>query len=347
MSIGYHQSTADPCIYVRDTCIVAVYVDDLIIAMKTPEEIQEVKQLLNSQFQMKDMGELHYCLGITIERDKTEKSIRLHQKQYIPIMMRKFKLEDAKPMSTPADPNVKLCKDDGVSKAVDSTSYQSMLGSLLYAFITTRPDISQASAVVSKYNLNPSEAHLNALKRILRYLKGTLDITLRCRKSDKDEVLGYSDADYAGDMDDRHSTIGNLFLMSGGPISWYSKKQPIVTLSTAEAEYVALSTATQEAVWIRKLLSDLGVSQDQPTTIMEDNQGAICIAKNPVTHSRSKHIDVRYHYIREALNSNIVNLQYCPTHDIMLADTLTKPLPKERFVMIRNNMGLVKPPNTS
>lgn len=133
--------------------------------------------------------------------------------------------------------------------------------------------------------------------------------------------------------------------MSGVPISWFSKKQPIVTLSTAEAEYVALSTATQEAVWIRKLLSDFGVSQSQATTIMEDNQGAICLAKNPVTHSRSKHIDVRYHYIREALNDGIIDLQYCPTHD-MIADTLTKLLPKQRFVMLRKNMGLMKLPNT-
>ena len=264
-SIGFNQSTADPCIYVRDTCIVAVYVDDLIIATKTPEEMQEVKQLLSSQFQMKDMGELHYCLGITIEQDKAERSIGLHQKQYLLKMLKKFKLEDAKPVSTPADPNVKLCKDDGVSKSVDSSKYQSMVGSLLYAAIATRPDISQAVAVVSKYNSNPSEAHLTAVKRILRYLKGTLDITLKYRKSDQGEVLGYSDADYAGDVDDRHSTTGNLFLMSGALISWFSKKQPIVTLSTAEAEYVALSTATQEAVWIRKLLHDFGVSQSQAT----------------------------------------------------------------------------------
>ena len=344
-SIGFNQGTADPCIYVRDTCIVAVYVDDLIIATKTLEEMQEVKQLLSSQFQMKDMGKLHYCLGITIEQDKAEKSIRLHQKQYLLKMLKKFKLEDAKPVSTPADPNVKICKDDGVSKAVDSTTYQSMVGSVLYASIATRPDISQAVAVVSRYSSNPSEAHLTAVKRVLRYLKGTLDITLKYRKSDKDKVLGFSDADYAGDVDDRHSTTGNLFLMSGGPISWLSKKQPIVTLSTAEAEYVALSTATTEAVWIRKLLLDFGVSQSQATTIMEDNQGAICLARNPVTHSRSKHIDIRYHYIREALNDGIIKLQYCPTHD-MLADTLTKPLPKGRFVMIRNNMGLVKPPDT-
>ena len=156
---------------------------------------------------------------------------------------------------------------------------------------------SQAVAVVSKYSSNQSEAHPTAVKLILRYLKGTLDITLTYRKSDKDEVLGYSDADYAGDVDDRHSTTGNLFLMSRGPISWFSKKQPIVTLSTPEAEYVALSTATTEAVWIRKLLLDFGVSRSQATTIIEDNQGAICLAINPVTHSRSKHGDVRYYYI--------------------------------------------------
>ena len=183
-SISFNQSTADPCIYVQDTYIVAVYVDDLIIATKTPEEMQEVKQLQSSQFQMKDMGGLHYCLDTTIEQDTTEKSIGLYQKQYLLKMLKRFKVEDAKPVPTPADPNVRLCKDDGVSKSVDSTTYQSMVGSLLYAAIATRPDIPHAVAVVSKYNSNPSEAHLTAVKRILRYLKGMLGITLKYRKSD-------------------------------------------------------------------------------------------------------------------------------------------------------------------
>ena len=173
-----------------------MYVDDLFIAQKTPEVMQEMKQLLSSQFQMKDMGELHFCLGITIEQDTTEKSIGLHQKQYLLKKLKKFrseevgilksKLQDAKPVSTLADPNAKLCKDDGVSKSVDSTTYQSMVGILLYATIIARPDISYVIAVVSRYNSNPSEAYLTAAKRILRYLNGTLDITLKYRKYDKD-----------------------------------------------------------------------------------------------------------------------------------------------------------------
>ena len=134
------------------------------------------------------------------------------------------------------------------------------------------------------------------MKRIFRYLKGSIDITLKYKKSESGELTGYSDADYAGDLDDRHSTTGNLFLMSEGAVTWSSKKQPIVTLSTAEAEYVSLSTAAQEATWICHLLSDLHMLPKEPTTIMEDNQGAICIANNPVIHSRTKHIDIRYHY---------------------------------------------------
>ena len=152
-------------------------------------------------------------------------------------------------------------------------------------------------------------------------------------------MIGYSDADWAGDQDDRHSTTGNLFLMSGGTISWLSKRQPSVTLSTAEAEYVALSTATQEAVWLRRMLAELQVKPEDPTVIMEDNTGAIAIAKNLVSHSRTKHIDIRYHYVREAVQDYLINLRYCLTEE-MTADVLTKSLPRERFEKLRKNMGL-------
>jgi len=155
--------------------------------------------------------------------------------------------------------------------------------------------------------------------------------------------VGYSDLDWAGDVDDHHSTTGILFLMAGGPVSWLSKKQQIVALSTSEAEYVALSMATQEAVWLRHFLSDLTVTElDIPTVVMEDNQGTIAIAKNPVGHAHTKHMDIRYHYVREAVQNGIITLEYCPT-EAMTADLLTKPLSKGRFETFRLAMGLSKP----
>jgi len=181
---------------------------------------------------------------------------------------------------------------------VDSSTYQSMVGNLLYAAMATRPDIAQAVSVVSKFNANPSVSHLTAVKRVLRYLKGTVNLALKYNQTESRALVGFSDADWAGDQDDRRSTTGNVFLLGGGAVSWLSKKQSTVALSTAVAEYVALSQAAQECVWLRRLLSDLGMDAT-PVVILEDNQGAIAIAKNPVDHSRTKHIDFRYHYIRE------------------------------------------------
>ena len=343
--LQFKQSTADPCIYVKVTdtiAVVAVYVDDLIVMTKTAEEMQQIKESLALHFEMKDMSDLHYCLGISIEQERQHKCPWMHQKQYIQNLLKKYGLSEAKTVSTPADISVKLKKDDGFSKEVNPVTYQSIVGSLLYAAIATRPDISQAVGVVSKFCSKPTEAHLTAVKRILRYLKGTLNLAIKYQKSENDPLIGYSDADWAGDLDDRHSTTGNIFLMTGGPISWLSEKQAAVALSTSEAEYVALSSVTQEAVWLRKLLiSDLQVTSQESTMIMEDNQGAISIAKNPVAHSRTKHIDIRYHYIREAVQEGIVNLRYCPTEQ-MIADLLTKPLPREHFKMLRDAMGMVE-----
>lgn len=159
------------------------------------------------------------------------------------------------------------------------------------------------------------------------------------KKSADGNLIGYSDADWAGDMDDRHSTSGNVFSLACGAVSWLSKKQATVALSTAEAEYVALSTATQEAIWLRRLLADMGEPPEGPTEIYEDNQGAISMAKNPVGHARTKHIDIRYHFVRERVQDGAITLKYIGT-DEMVADILTKPLPKHRFEKLVTKLGM-------
>ena len=188
----------------------------------------------------------------------TEQGISLCQKQYLMKLLERYKLTEANTVTTPMDLNVKLVKDDSYSKKVDTVQYQSMVGSLLHAARATRPDIAHAVGVVSNFNATPTQAHLTAVKRIFRYLKGTIDLKLQYRSTDE-KLLGYSDADWANDSDDRHSTTGNVFTMSGGAISWLSQKQATVALSTAEAEYIALGSATQEAIWLHQLLTDLRI----------------------------------------------------------------------------------------
>ena len=200
-------------------------------------------------------------------------------------MLERYCLSDAKLATTPADINVKLRRDDKVSKPVDPAEYQSMAESLLYVATATCPDIAYAVGVVSKFNAKPSEAHLTTVKRIFRYLKGTSDLALKYKRTDDIVLTGY--ADWAGDQDDRHSTTGNFFALSGGAVSWLSKKQPMVTLSTSEVEYVALSIATKEAIWLSRLLQDLQALMKVPVVMMEDNQGTIALAKNTISLNRS------------------------------------------------------------
>ena len=341
LSNGFVQSDADPCVFVKkeevSVIIIAVYVDDLILITDCMQRMSEIKKFLSEKFKMKDLGKLHYCLGITV--DQKDGFVKIHQEHYIQKILFKYGLAEAKSISTPADINVKLQKEDGTSKNVNGSMYQSMIGSLLYAAIATRPDISQIVGVLSKFNSCSNESHLSAVKRVFRYLKGTMSMGIRYCKSSKWNLVGFSDADWAGNLDDRRSTSGNLFLLSNAPVSWQSKKQSNVTLSTTEAEYVALSSATQELVWLRRLLSDIGEVFQDPTVLYEDNQGAISVANNPIIHARTKHIDIRYHFVREKVEDGTIQLKYCPT-DEMIADILTKPLPTQRFVKLRELMGV-------
>ena len=309
-AIEFEQSGADPCVYIRKNTdgitIIAVYVDDLIVIASTAGDIAHVKEILAAKFKMKDMGILHYCLGITNDHNDSQQCLWLHQKQYISNILMKYKITEPKIAPTPIDPNVRLQKDDKYSKRVDIVQYQSIVGNLLYAAIATRPVIAHSVGVVSKFSSSPTEAHLTAAKWILRYLKGTASRAVKYQKSDNGTLIGYSDADWVGDPEGRYSMTGNLFLMTQGPISLLSKKQSIVALFTSEAEHVTISTVTQEAVWLRRLLMDLKALPEGPTIIMENNQGAVAFDRNPIIHTRTKHINIRYHYVQEALQEGLM-----------------------------------------
>ena len=239
------------------------YVDDLIILVETAEDMGKIKETLGTKFKMKDMKELHYCLGITIVHDRVKQKVWLNQYQYIEKLLKKFGQAETKTMSTPADINVKLKKNDSVSKRVNTVQYQSIAGILLYAAMATRPDIAYAVGVLSKFCANLDESHLTAARCVLRYLKGTINYGIKYEKSGNAGLTGYSDASWADDLDDPRSTSGNVFLLANGPVSWFSKKQATVSMSIAESDYVALSQVAQEALWLRRLLEEIGMDLTQ------------------------------------------------------------------------------------
>lgn len=256
-------------------------------------------------------------------------------------MVEKFGMKDCKSVATPQETGQRLEKNDGMPVKVKE--YQALIGSLTYAAMGTRPDIAAALSVVSQFASNPNETHWKAVKRILRYVKGTLDygICFSGRQDVEIEVLGYVDADWAGDIVTRKSQSGYVFQLCGGPISWSSKKQAVVALSTTEAEYVAASFAAQELIWLRRLLQELGFEQRMATILFEDNMGAIEVSRNPRFHGRMKHIDIRHHFLRDAVEAGTLQLKYCQT-DCQLADIMTKGLSRDKFEKLQRQLSIGK-----
>jgi hypothetical protein len=294
---------------------------------------------------MKDMGEANYILGVKIVRDRSKKLIALSQESYIQKILERFDMKNCKPYDTPIAKGVVLSqsmgpKTDQEKEVMKRRPYSSVVGSLMYTMVCTRPDICYAVGLVSRFQSNPGEMHWKAVKRILRYLKGTADYCL-CYQGSNLSLEGYTDADWAGDPDERKSTSGYAFLLNGGAITWYSKKQTCVALSTMEAEYVACSTAVQEAVWLKRFIEHLGFASDSgsPVMIHCDSQAALAYTKDPKYHSKTKHIDIRYHYVRDMIAKNEVTVQYIPTGQ-MLADPFTKPLARDVFSRHVRDLGL-------
>ncbi|XP_040258780.1 secreted RxLR effector protein 161-like [Aegilops tauschii subsp. strangulata] len=243
------------------------------------------------------------------------------------------------PTHVPMEPWLRLSKN-GSEPLVDATDYRSIIGGLRY-LTHTRPDILFAVGYVSRFMEAPSTAHLAAVKHLLRYIAGTRRYGCRYTKGGESKLVGDSDSDMAGDVDDRKSTSGNIFFVGGAPITWQSQKQKIVALSSCEAEYVAAATAACQGIWLSRLMGDLFMEEHGAVTIFVDNKSAIQLCKNPVFHDRSKHIDVRFHFIRNCIEEEKIKVEHIPTGD-QLADMFTKSLGRTRFQELRARIGMVE-----
>ena len=334
---SFVQSDVDNCVYVKHMddkmIVIVIWVDDLIIGASNDLLLRETKKMLKNRFKMKDLGILSHFLGIDFEQG--DGYVNVSQKEYLSKVLDRFGMSDCKPRYTPSEPKV----DCSGGESVNPKTYREAVGCLIYAMICTRPDICWIITKLSQYLSKPLKEHWVSVKHVLRYLKCTLDYELCYRKcADGLTLIGYSDADWASSTDDRRSTTGYCFsLTKTGPlISWKSRKQRTVALSSCEAEYMALSATIQEGLFLIQLLKDISCGyQFEPPVIFGDNQGAIALSKNPVSRQRSKHIDIRYHFIRTEINSGKVVVEYCPTAD-MIADVMTKPATKAKLMHFRD-----------
>jgi hypothetical protein len=345
---GFVASRADPCIYIRKAehggrAYIGLYVDDLVLVTEDMEAMNKLKRDLKSEYSIKDLGEINYLLGFEIKRNRASRTLLLHQTGYIRTMLEEYNMLSCNPVKTPMDPNVLLdssmcpqTEDD--KEKMKSVPYQAAVGSLLYAALGTRPDIATAVGVVSRFSSNPGPTHWTAVKRIFRYLRGTPNYGITLGGQDT-ELNGYSDADWAGDVSTRKSTSGYVFFCGNSPISWRSRLQKTVALSTCEAEYQALSDSTKEAVWLRILMQDLNYPVKAPTLIKGDNQGSIALIHSNKHHDRIKHMAVRRLFVRDQVDAKEITVTYCNTKD-MVADIMTKALPFPLFKTHRDGLAL-------
>jgi hypothetical protein len=311
----------------------------MFIASKSLERIERFKKDFNKHFEITDLGETTWILGLEIIRDRSKRTLEVSQRKYIEEVLRRFKMDKCRPCSTPMSANQTFKRVD--SPEIDITRYQKAIGSLMYAMLGTRADLAHSVGVLSQFSSCPSKAHWNGVMRVFRYLRKTANVTLKYQGTSNElQVTGYSDSDYAGDPNTRRSISGNVFIVSNAAISWCSNKQSVVALSSTEAEYVAAAHATKQAMWLTTLLNELDLQPNPvPITLLLDNQSCMDLAYNPIHHKRSKHIDVRHHYLRERVEEGDIELEYVPTGD-QLADPFTKQLPRERHETHFKAMGL-------
>jgi hypothetical protein len=340
ISQGLTRSEYDPNLYFSTRngkrTFILLYVDDLLITGDDSERIANLKDALKREFEMTDLGAANVYLGAEIRR--CARGILLTQTSYIHKLLAKYGLTNCNPSQLPMDPNLTLQRQMN-SEAVDTELYRSMVGSLIYV-TNTRPDICYAVSTVARYMDSPQTPHLQAAKRILRYLQGTADFGLFFSSDNSEQFHTYTDADWGRDIDTRRSTSGILHKLGTASIFWTSKLQPTVSLSSTEAEYRVLTDASKDIIYFRKLLEEIGINIDQPTNILTDNQSSIKLVDNPVMHTRTKHIGIQAHFIREAAQAGHVQVTFTPTA-LQQADFLTKPLNFNKFCINRDSVGVL------
>ncbi|CAK9801638.1 Copia protein [Anthophora plagiata] len=341
---GFRSSSVDRCIYILDrgniseNIYVVLYVDDLVIATGNKETMINFKSYLMNKFRMTDLKEIRFFLGIKVER--IEDRITLDQSTYIKTVLEKFNMHESKAVSTPL-----LSKLNYVALNSDEkyeAPCKNLIGCLMYIMICTRPDLSVAVNILSRYTNKNNQELWQSLKRVLRYLKGSSNIKLNYTRGNyNDMISGYVDANWGGhDENDRKSTTGYLFqLFERCTISWSTKRQSSTAASSTEAEYMALFEAVREAIWLKSLALRININISKPIVIYEDNNGCISIANNPGNHKRWKHIDIKYHFSREQIEKNVIKLKFICTEQ-QVADVFTKPLPATKFLEFRTRMGL-------
>lgn len=322
------KSKSDPCLYLKklseSNIYLLLYVDDIIIVSDNKREINDLKVKLQNKFEMQDMRKLKNFLGINIKFD--EKGMYLCQKSYIESILRRFNLSNCKPMKTPMEVGVfeiNECTDTENKSSEENWPIRELIGALMYLMLATRPDIAFAVNLCSRFQSKPSQLLWQKLKRILRYLQGTVEYKLFYPNDDNNLLVGYADADWAGDLEGRKSTTGYLFKIVGCVVSWTTRKQSTVALSSTDAEFAALCEAAKEGVWLVSLLEDLSF-QKTVFTIFEDNQSCMRLTIK-FEHKRLKHVDVKFNYIKDLITDNVLKVMYVDTNN-QGADVLTKSL---------------------
>lgn len=343
--IGFRRSEEDTCLYVRNgkagPVYLLLYVDDVLIITKDVQEIEVVKRLLQQEFKMQDLGEAEMFLGLRIERDMAAGTMKLSQQGYVEAVLKRFGMELCKPASTPMEAGLQLPK--GSESGHLDKPYRELIGCLTYLMTTCRPDLSAAVAYFSQYQCNPTDEHWIHSKRILRYLSGTKSRGLVYKRMDviDRQIVGFADANWATDVNDRRSVSGYLFRIYDATTSWTTRKQRTIALSSTEAECSALADCICEAIWICKLFEELKIRDQNPVEIYEDNQSAIAIAESEAPSKKLKHTAVKLEFIKECVAEQKVSVKYLPTGD-QPADMLTKGLSPVAFKKHCINLGILE-----